>query len=81
MKSANSGSEIRDLEVWCNPIQVGIGGKQAIEVICPCSSPWRYGSTSSSVIVIVDVIALDPDCSSQEKIGSVYARYFGLGSK
>lgn len=35
MESANPGREVRDLQVRCNPIQVGVGGKQAIEIICP----------------------------------------------
>src|SRR5271165_559187 len=35
MKSANPRRQIRDLQVRSNPLQVGVGGKQAIEVICP----------------------------------------------
>ncbi len=35
MPSANPGRKIGDLQVRGNPIQVGVGGKQAIDVICP----------------------------------------------
>jgi hypothetical protein len=40
----------------------------------------RYGKTSNSVIVIVDVTAAEPAVSSHRNIGSVQETYFGLDS-
>src|ERR1039458_8261072 len=35
MESANPRRKVCDLQIWGNPLQVGVGGKHAIEVICP----------------------------------------------
>jgi len=45
MEGANAGCEFRNLQVRCGPIEVWVGGKQAIEVISPlfvAFAIWQY---------------------------------------
>jgi hypothetical protein len=68
MGRSDPGREVRDLEVRGNPLEVANRGEQSVKLVGPWSPDCRYGWTSSSVIVIVEVTAWWPDPASHSKM-------------